>query len=322
MPFKFNAARRHRIPKARYRVRNWPEYEAGLRRRGDLTLWIDEAALNMWQAPRRNTPGGQATYSDLAIEMVLMLRTVFHLALRQAEAFAGSVLRLPGLDLRIPDHSTLSRRGSEFATRRPTVVARARHLIVDSTGLKLFGQGEWNEEKYGRHRRSWRKLHLAIDADTGEIVASALTENDADDIGAVPGLLEQVDGEITSFIADGAYDGEPVYRAVARQQHDPPPDVVIPPRASAVLSTDSTDQQSQRDRHVRMIAEKGRMGWQKATGYGRRSLVETAIGRYKHLIGSTLRARNLATQQGEVAIAVRALNRMINVGKPLSIRVT
>ena len=266
--------------------------------------------------------GWTATYSDLAIEMVLMLRTVFHLALRQAEAFAGSVLRLLGLDLRIPDHSTLSRRGSEFATRRPTVVARARHLIVDSTGLKLFGQGEWNEEKYGRHRRSWRKLHLAIDADTGEIVASALTENDADDIGAVPGLLEQVDGEITSFIADGAYDGEPVYQAVARQQHDPPADVVIPPRASAVLSTDSTDQQSQRDRHVRMIAEKGRMGWQKATGYGRRSLVETAIGRYKHLIGSTLRARNLATQQGEVAIAVRALNRMINVGKPLSIRVT
>ena len=96
MPFKFNAGRRHRIPKARYRVRNWPDYEAGLRRRGDLTLWIDEAALDKWQAPRRNTPGGQATYSDLAIEMVLMLRTVFHLALRQAEAFAGSVLRLLG----------------------------------------------------------------------------------------------------------------------------------------------------------------------------------------------------------------------------------
>jgi hypothetical protein len=105
---------------------------------------------------------------------------------------------------------------------------------------------------------------------------------------------------------------------VARQQHDPPPDVVIPPRASAVLST--TDRQSQRDRHIRMIAEKGRMGWQKATGYGRRNLVETAIGRYKHLIGSTLRARSRATQQGEVAIAVRALNRMIDVAKPLSVR--
>jgi hypothetical protein len=322
MPFKFNAARRHRIPKARYRVRNWPAYEAGLKRRGDLTLWIDEYALGKWHAPPRNTPGGQAVYSDLAIEMVLMLRTVFHLALRQAEAFAGSVLRLLGLDLRIPDHTTLSRRSGEFARRRPSVIARARHLVVDSTGLKLFGQGEWDEERYGRHRRSWRKLHVAIDADSGEIVANALTENDADDIGEVPGLLEQVDGEIASFIADGAYDGEPVYQAVARQQHDPPADVVIPPRASAVLSTDSTDRQSQRDRHIRMIAEKGRMGWQKATGYGRRSLVETAIGRYKHLIGSTLRARSLARQQGEVAIAVRALNWMIDVAKPLSVRVT
>ena len=230
MPFKFNAARRHRIPKARYRVRNWPAYEAGLRRRGDLTLWIDEAALDKWQAPPRNTPGGQAIYSDLAIEMVLMLRTVFHLALRQAEAFASSVLRLLGLDLRSPDHTTLSRRSGEFATRRPSVISRARHLVVDSTGLRMFGQGEWNEERYGRHRRSWRKLHLAIDADTGEIVANALTENDADDIGEVPKLLEQIGGEITSFIADGAYDGEPVYQAVARQQHDPPPDVVIPPR--------------------------------------------------------------------------------------------
>ena len=204
MPFKFNAARRHHIPKARYRVRNWPAYEAGLRRRGDLTLWIDEAALNKWRAPPRNTPGGQAIYSDLAIKMVLMLRAVFHLALRQAETFASSVLRLLGLDLRIPDHTTLSRRSGEFATRRPSVIARARHLVVDSTGLKLFGQGEWSQERHGRHRRSWRKLHLAIDADTGEIVANALTENDADDISEVPGLLEQIDGEITSFIADGA----------------------------------------------------------------------------------------------------------------------
>jgi hypothetical protein len=323
MPFKFNATRRHRIPKARYRVRNWPAYEAGLRRRGDLTLWIDEAAVAGWQAPRRSTPGGQAIYSDLAIEMVLMLRMVFHLALRQAEAFAGSVLRLLGLDLCVPDHTTLSRRSGDFAKRRPNVISHgARHLIVDSTGLKLFGQGEWDEEKHGRTRRSWRKLHLAIDAGSGEIVANALTDNGADDVGEVPGLLEQFEGEVASVIADGAYDGEPVYQTVARKQHDPPPDVVIPPRASAVLRTDAVAPQSQRDKHIQLIAEKGRMGWQKATGYGRRSLVETAIGRYKHLIGSKLRALGLAAQQGEVAIAVEALNRMIRVAKPLSVRVT
>ena len=217
MPFKFNATRRHRIPRAHYRVRNWPAYEAGLRQRGDLTLWIDEAALDGWRAPRRNTPGGQAIYSDLAIEMVLMLRMVFHLALRQAEAFARSVLRLLGLDLCVPDHTTLSRRSGEFARQRPNVTSHgARHLIVDSTGLKLFGQGEWDEERHGRARRSWRKLHLAIDAGTGEIVANTLTDNSADDVGEVPRLLEQVESEIASFIADGAYDGEPVYQAAVQ----------------------------------------------------------------------------------------------------------
>ena len=131
MPFKFNAARRHRIPRARYRVQNWPQDQSGLKRRGDLTLWIDEAAIAGWQAPRRTTPGGQARYSDLAIQLVLMLRLVFRLALRQAEAFVGSVLRLLGLDLFIPDHTTLSRRSRSFSGRRPHTVsgsgANSRH---------------------------------------------------------------------------------------------------------------------------------------------------------------------------------------------------
>src|SRR3954454_19487077 len=213
MPFKFNAARRHRIPRARYRVRNWPQYEAGLKRRGDLALWIDEAAIAGWQAPRRTTPGGQARYSDLAIQLVLTLRLVFHLALRQAEAFTGSILRLLGLDLLIPDHTTLSRRSRDFAGRRPHTASHGPvHLVIDSTGLKLFGQGEWNEEKHGRARRSWRKLHLAFDAETGEIVACVLTDNASDDAGEVSALLGQIEGEIASVTADGAYDGEPVYQ--------------------------------------------------------------------------------------------------------------
>src|SRR5215218_7093344 len=142
MPFKHNATRRHHIPKARYRVQNWPAYEAGLKRRGDLTLWLDEAAVARWQAPRRTTPGGQAWYSDAAIELVLILRLVFHLALRQAEGFVTSVLRLLGLELPVPDHSTLSRRGRVLANRRPHVVPHAPlHLLIDSTGLKLHGKG-------------------------------------------------------------------------------------------------------------------------------------------------------------------------------------
>jgi hypothetical protein len=254
-------------------------------------------------------PSGQARYSDLAIQLVLMLRLVFHLALRQAEAFAGSVLRLLGLDLFIPDHTTLSRRSRKFSGRRPHAVSHDPvHLVIDSTGLKLFGQGEWNEEKHGRTRRSWRKLHLALDGETSEIVATVLTGNDLDDAGQTPVLLEQVDAEIASVTADGAYDGEPVYQAVASRQPDKPPDVIIPPRSSAAPGASTGNAPSQRDRHIRAIAEKGRMAWQKATGYGRRSLIETAIGRYKSIIGSRLRARTFAAQQEKSRLPLRRSN--------------
>src|ERR671913_337263 len=197
--------------RARYRIRNWPQYEAGLKRRGDLRLWLDQAAIGGWHASRRTTPGGQARYSNLAIELVLILRLVFRLGLRQAEGFASSVLRLLGLDLPVPDHTTLSRRSHGFANRRPQVApCGPLHLLLDSTGLKLFGKGEWNGEKHGRARRSWRKLHLAVDAETGEIVATVLTGKEAGDAGQVPALLKQVQGKIASVLADGAYDGDPV----------------------------------------------------------------------------------------------------------------
>jgi hypothetical protein len=194
-------------------------------------------------------------------------------------------------------------------------------LVIDSTGLKPFGRGEWDEEKQGRARRSWRKLHIAVDAGTGEIVAGVPTDTAADDAGQAPALLEQVEGEIAGVTADGAYDGEPVYQAIAGRQPDPPPAIVIPPRASAVPSTEDADAPSPHDRHIRSIAERGRMAWQRATGYGRRSLAETAIGRHKAIIGPRLRARTLSAQRGEAAIAVAVLNRMIRVAKPISVRV-
>ena len=265
MPFKRNAVRRHRIPKARYRVTNWPAYEAGLKRRGDLTFWLDEAALAGWHAPRRSTPGGQPIYSDLAIEPALTLRLVFHLALRQAAAFTTSVLRLLGAELPVPDHTTLSRRGHAFAGRQPRIAAGGGpvHLMLDSTGLQLFGQGAWDAGKHGRTRRRWLKLHLAVDATTGEIAAHVLTEGTADDAAQVPALLRQAEGQIAAVIADGACDGEPTYAAAAARQREPPVDVIIPPRASAVPSTDEPTKQTSRDRHIRLIAEHGRMGWQR-----------------------------------------------------------
>jgi hypothetical protein len=189
------------------------------------------------------------------------------------------VLQLLGQALRVPDHTTLSRRSRDFAGRQPKTVPNGPlHLVIDSTYLKLFGQGEWNEEKHGRTRRSWRKLHLAVDAGTGEIFACLLTDNAADDADRLPALLEAIESEIAPVTADGAYDGEPVYQAIASHRPDPPPDVVIPARASAVPSTEDTKAQSQRDRHIRLIAEKGHMAWKKAIGYGRRSHAKTRSG--------------------------------------------
>ena len=177
-------------------------------------------------------------------------------------------------------------------------------------------------ERHGeRGKRGWRKLHLAVDPGSGEILACELTSNEEGDASQVGPLLEQIPGPIASVIADGAYDGEPVYRAVAERQSDPPAAVLIPPRATAVPSAAAGTAPRQRDRHVELIRDKGRMGWQKAVDYGRRSLGETAISRYKALIGPSLRARTLPAQKTEARAACAVLNRMTRLGRPMSQRV-
>jgi hypothetical protein len=195
MPFKANAARRHHSPKHKREVTNWTTYDASLRQRGSLTVWFTDEAIAPWQARPRTTRGGQAWYSPLAILTALTLRAVFRLALRQTEGLIGSIIRLLGLTLAIPDHSTLSRRADKLEMPRPRFSTGAEselvHLLVDSTGLKLCGAGEWLVEKHGtKTRRSWRKLHIGMDADTGEIVAAELTTNDVDDASRVGSLLD------------------------------------------------------------------------------------------------------------------------------------
>jgi hypothetical protein len=183
VPFKHHTARRHHISKPRYRVTNWREYDAALRQRGSLTVWFTDEAIAAWRAEPRTTPGGQPYYSALAITTALTLRAVFHLALRQTEGLIGSVIMLLGLALAVPDHSTMCRRSKTLVLpplRRSET--GPLHLLVDSTGLKLGGAGEWLVEKHGTsRRRSWRKLHIGIDAGSGEIVAIELTEKDVDD---------------------------------------------------------------------------------------------------------------------------------------------
>ena len=322
MPFKANAARRHHIPKQKHRVTNWAEYDAGLRARGSLTVWFTPEAVAAWRAEPRTGRGGQPFYSALAVATALTLRAVFRLALRQTEGLIGSVLHLLGLDLPVPDHSTLSRRAETLEVPRPASGSGGGpvHLLVDSTGLKLCGPGEWLAEKHGtKRRRAWRVLHLATDADTGRIVASVLTDRDADDGSQVGPLLDQVDGPVASFTGDGAYDRDDVYAEVAARH--PEAAVVVPPRANAVPSDAAETAPTQRDAHLRCIAERGRMGWQRASGYGRRALVEADISRWKQVVGDGLRFQTDGRQATEVAIAAEVLNRMLDLGRPNYVRI-
>ncbi len=326
VPFKLNQNRRRHIPRARRRVTNWPAYDASLRQRGCLTVWFTDEAIAAWAAEARTTRGGQFRYSPLAILTALTLRAVFRLAYRQAEGLIGSIVDLLGLSLRVPDHTTLSRRAATLEVPRPGNAGGGAdgeplHLLVDSTGLKLCGRGEWLLEKHGTAtRRSWRMLHLGVDAGTGRIVASALTHKDVDDASQADPLLDQVAGSVASFTADGAYDQDRVYAGVAERH--PEAAVVVPPRANAVRSDTAESAPTQRDGHVQHIARHGRMKWQSASGYNRRARAEATMNRWKQVIGDELRAHTDERRATEVAVAVHALNRMLDLGRPSYARVT
>lgn len=186
-------------------------------------------------------------------------------------------------------------------------------------GSELNGPGDWRVEKHGTtKRRSWHKLHIGLDAVSGEIVASTLTGRDIDDGSHVATLLDQVDGSVGVFLGDGAYDSADVYAAV--EERHPDALVIVPPRAGAVASSQTSP--TQRDGHIRNIAARGRRGWQAASGYNRRALVEAQIGRYKRVIGNALRSHTEESRRAEVAIANHVLNRMNDLGRPKSVRVS
>ena len=322
MPFKLNQDRRHHIPKQKHKLMNWREYDASLRQRGCLTVWFTDDAIEGWRAAPRTTPGGQPWYSSLAILTALTLKAVFRLALRQTEGLIGSVIGLLGLDLAVPDHSTLCRRAETLEVPRPQPRRDGEplHLLVDSTGLKLYGAGEWLVEKHGaKTRRSWRKLHVGLDADTGQIVAALLTTKEVDDGAEVGALLDQVETSMASFTADGTYDQEGVSAAVAERHPDAA--IIVPPRSRAVPSETAETAPTQRDCHLQGIAEHGRAAWQKSSGYTKRARAETAIGRFKQVIGDGLRSRTDEHRASEVDVAVHALNRMLELGRPISVRI-
>jgi hypothetical protein len=316
MPYKANEPRRHRIPKARYKIEN--EYDAALRRRGSLTVWVTPEAIAAWVPAATGWRGRPRSYSDVAIEAGLMLRLAFGRPWRQTEGLLGSIMDLLGLDLAVPDHTTFSRRSVDLGVTTALKKAKGSvHVVIDSTGLKVFGAGEWLHEKHGgKPRRSWRKLHLAVDPDSGEILASELTTTEDGDASLVGPLLEQISCPISTVFADGAYDGEPVYRSVTA--HTPDAAVIIPPRSTAVPSATADTDPTQRDRHIQLIEKRGRLGWQRSVNYGKRSLAEVAMFRYKKVIGRSLHARSLPAQKTEAKAACKVLNIMTGLGMPVS----
>ena len=267
-------------------------------------------AIATWEPAGVGTRGGQRKYSDLAIETALTLRLLFHLPLRQTEGFLHSLFGMMGIDLSAPDHTTLSRRGQHLdLTLRRVPTSKGMHLIVDSTGLSMVGEGEWAAAKHGGHgKRGWKKLHLGVDR-SGVIVAHALTEATVDDATTAIELIEAVDGDLASVTADAAYDTVAFYEAASARGAT----VVVPPTKTAKVSR-RRPRSSARDRTIRKVKTIGRRRWKKTSGYHRQARVENAFFRYKSIIGDGLRARSPAGQGTEAVLACNILNQMTQRG--------
>ena len=316
---KYPKRSQYQYAKSPYRIRNWPEYEAGLQRRGDLTVWLSDDAVNSWRAVPSGKPGGQRTYANIAIEAALMIRMVFHLPLRQTEGFLRSLAQRLEVEIPVPDHTTLSRRLKTLGEIPFRAVASHRpiHLLIDSTGLRIH---VGNLQKPPKHR-AWRKLHLAVDASTGEIVASDLTNRRTHDCTRVPAMLGQIEHRVASVSADGAYDTKSVYEAAQDKGEGQAVRVLIPPGRDAQLSPRPTAALKERNRNIRSIRRLGRREWHKRSGFSKRSMVENAIYRYKTIIGRCMRSRTLPGQRAEMRIACKILNTMTSLGMPDSYRV-
>jgi hypothetical protein len=317
MGIKYRARPQQSSPKPRYRVTNWPEYNRALVERGSVTLWLSDEVIRGWRA----RGGKGCVYSDLAIRCALSLRAVFQLTLRQAQGFLASLANrfLPGLP--VPHYSTLCRRASGLEIPAPVRKPGPVHLVIDSTGLKVFGEGEWKVRQHGfSKRRQWRKLHLAVDEATGEVLAHKLTPSNVHDSPVLTDLLAQIEGPLEQVSADKAYDGFACHRAILDKDARP----VIPPRKGAAIhpSPGAKDPPPTRGAIVKRITEIGSKAWKIEAGYHRRSLAETAMYRAKTLISPTLKSRTLPNQKSEAAIVVNCLNSFTALGMPVSVKIS
>jgi hypothetical protein len=301
-------------PRKRYQVRNWREYDRGLIARGDLTVWLSPDLA--WQAPEGTGKRGHPqVFSDAAIGCALTLKVLFQLPLRAAQGLVRSLLRLAGLAWPVPHYSTLSRRQRDLTVAIP---CRRRgeplHLVVDSSGLRVLGEGEWKVRRHGADRRRvWRKVHLAVDAASHDIRAVEMTDHRHGDGEILPDLLAQIpeEEEIASVTGDGAYDTRAAYEAAATRNAA----LLVPPRRNGKPWRTQTAGANERNETLRAVRHLGRRLWKRWSGYHRRSLAETAISRPKRL-GERLAAHDPARQVAELQVRCAILNTYNRLGMP------
>lgn len=305
-------------PQAKYKTTNWKAYNAALKARGALMVWLDPHLR--WHGCATGKRGRSPTFSDAAIQFCLTIKCLFGLALRQAIGMVQSLLKLAGLDWPVPDYSTVCRRQRGLAVEIGFQRAKTGlHLLVDSTGIKMLGEGEWKRKKHGAdYRRQWRKVHLGIDAQTLEIRAIEVTDSSTGDAPMLPCLLEQIPSNepVVSVSGDGAYDTKLCHEAIARRQAE----AVIPCRKNARSWKDNRPGAQARNEIVHATQRLGRAIWKKWSGYHRRSLVEAKMNCFKRL-GERVMARDFERQVVELQVRAAILNRFTRLGTPTTVRV-
>ena len=309
-------------PKTLYRVKNWSEYDKALVQRGSITFWMSDDFEKIWRHTGKKQRGSQFDYSGQAILVMLTVREVFHLTNRGVKGFVRSLFRMMEINLPVPDHSTLSKRGKELKVKLPKKTSQSLNIVMDSTGLKIYGEGEWKVRMHGvSKRRTWRKLHVGANPEDGEIQAVLLTENNVSDNQAVEKLLEQIEPAIIEFAADGAYDKRKVYDSL--NVHSPNVNILIPPRKNARIwkHGNSKTERLKRDENLRFIRKDGRKEWKKNSGHHVCSWAETTMFRLKTIFGHNLSARLLdpqAVQTTQALVRCATLTKMTYLGMPQS----
>src|SRR5437868_6737599 len=309
--------------KATYRIRNWQEYDISLRQRGSLSFWVSQELIENWMTKEKTGErGASRTYTDAAIETLAIVKYLFNQASRQAEGLLASIFELMRVKLPVPDHTTLSRRLAKLEVRLPVKkVEKARHVVCDSTGVKVYGEGEWKVRQHGySKRRTWRKLHLLVDEESREIVSVGASTNSVSDGEMLPELLAAACTEIRQVSADGIYDQRKCYEAINEIKAR----AAIPPRRGARIWQHGNTKAERliRDENLRSIRRQGRKGWKQEVGYHRRSLAETTVFRYKTIFGDKSQSRRIENQFAEMFIKCAALNRMTHLEMPQSYKVT